>query len=223
MFALAFGLICGEASMLRSSYKKSEITNVGLQWAAYNRNNPVFVVDSLPYSGFYSFYKDEDDVDDYVRVEGEGDDQHYNAWTSIIVRVQNLPDYVSIVCIGRRDSDGQMIRTPTMPKGKRPESYNHDQGKEDGDNDTVINIVKIVWIVIGIVFVVMCSVCIWFHCCRTKKNQQVRFQGQPQQLQVNQQPMQIYTHPQPMVIQPQQSSARMTDQQNYAMPAAPQM
>ena len=223
MFALAFGIICGEASMLRSSYKKSEITNVGLQWEVYNRNNPVFVLDFFADSGVYSFYQDEDGVDDYVRYEGLDDWHHYYARTSLRVTVSYLPDYVSIVCIGRRDSDGQMIRTANKPKGKRPKPYKHDQGKEDGDNDTVINNVKIVWIVIGIVFVVVCSVCIWFNCCRTKKNQQVRFQGQPRQLQANQQPMPICTHPQPMVIQPQQSSAQMTDQQNYAMPPAPQM
>ena len=178
-FALVLRISCGEH--LKSTYSKREVTDVAVFW---DESKEGFHIEPVQHAGVYSFYEDLKYQHLYVKLP-DAEDFHLSADEP--TRLWFAPHFKDVVCIGKREDNGEMIRS-------RPK-INNSHGYEG-------EVVRVLCIVFGILFCACCA-CFagsWFICSRRNKNSSVQYLGQPQPFQVYQQPMPVFNQ-QPMMIQ----------------------
>lgn len=183
--ALVLRINCGQH--LEGTYSKTEVTDVAIFW---DESKSGFHIEPVQHTGWYSFYEDVQYQSYYAKLPDVGDVHLTVDGFTREVYLLFAPHFKDIVCIGKRDDNGEMIRT--KPKIDRSHGY-------EGE------IVKVLCIVFGILFCACCA-CFagsWFICSRRNKNSSVQYLGQPQQFQVYQQPMPVFNQ-HPMTMQTQE-------------------
>ena len=193
LLVLALGIICGEAFLLKRTYKRKEVTNVQIEWDEFRKD--YISIKPVKEPGWYSFYQ-VNAHSEYERVDGLLPHHLGGPLDALTLALPiEITGTATIVCIGLTD-DGQMVRTK--------------ERSETNLNATAI----IIWVVVVVFICAGCGgFCCWFMIQRKKKNQQEQYRGQPQQFQVHQ-------HPMPMTVQVQEAGEPMGNQQ-YAVPTAP--
>ena len=194
LFAIVLGIACG-IGHLKSSYQKSEVTNVVMQW----RFATGLAIEPVTHAGVYTFYEDVPGADYYKKLPDMVEKRVFIGDCPIPPSISHSLSHLKIVCILQRDDGHGMVRT--MPRSQYRKKYHqpYNDRRERSGEDDIERVATIVWVVIAIVIFACFGGFVWLMIHLKKRNQRVRYQGQPQQFQVYQQPMPIYTNPQPMM------------------------